>query len=188
MTMNELDELARLASRERLTARDIAPVARAPRPRSPLRTAMLIALGVSPIFVACLLAAFYLSEQLLKHQAHAAVQEAADRRRVEHEAGGLVASKAAARDDIAAFSQAIEAFHIDNNRYPTSDEGLDALIHRPTGLKSWRGPYIAGSRVPKDPWGHPYLYRFPAANFRGGFDLISMGLDGVEGGGDDIRN
>jgi general secretion pathway protein G len=76
-------------------------------------------------------------------------------------------------------STALEMFYLDLGRYPTEDEGLKALYERPTNLSGWSGPYIEKG-VPKDPWGHDYVYKSPGEN--GPFDIISNGADGVPGG------
>jgi len=75
---------------------------------------------------------------------------------------------------------ALQLFSFDIGRYPTSGEGLDALIRNPGNLESWRGPYLGKSELPKDPWGKLYVYRYPGQH--GDFDLFSYGPDGVEGG------
>ncbi len=75
---------------------------------------------------------------------------------------------------------ALQLFSFDNGRYPTTMEGLDALIQNPGNLPSWRGPYLGKAELPKDPWGRPYVYRCPGQH--GDFDLLSYGPDGVEGG------
>ncbi len=86
----------------------------------------------------------------------------------------------AAKIQIASFSSALDLFYLDAGRYPSSAEGLDALAQRPGGLSAWNGPYLKGGAVPKDPWGHPYLYRAPGEH--GPYDIISYGADGQEGG------
>jgi general secretion pathway protein G len=78
------------------------------------------------------------------------------------------------------FEVALQLFRFDTNRYPTSEEGLSALIHRPGNLKSWKGPYLKHSEVPRDPWGRPFIYRCPPQN--GTYDLICYGRDGAPGG------
>ncbi len=75
---------------------------------------------------------------------------------------------------------ALQLFSFDIGRYPTSSEGLEALIRNPGNLESWKGPYVQKSELPKDPWGKPYVYRCPGQH--GDFDLLSYGPDGVEGG------
>jgi len=75
---------------------------------------------------------------------------------------------------------ALQLFRFDTGRYPTTDEGLSALIQNPGGLKSWMGPYLQHATVPRDPWGRPYIYRCPPQN--GTYDLICYGRDGAPGG------
>jgi general secretion pathway protein G len=68
-------------------------------------------------------------------------------------------------------------------RYPSAEEGLEALIAKPTSAQTWSGPYLKKS-VPSDPWGRPYVYRIPGA--KGEFEVVSYGRDGKPGGtGDD---
>ena len=88
-----------------------------------------------------------------------------------------------AKIQITEIEGALHMFSFDMGRYPTTPEGLDALVRNPTGSDSWRGPYLAKD-VPKDPWDRPYAYRCPGAH--GDYDLFSFGADGVEGGDDDI--
>jgi len=93
----------------------------------------------------------------------------------------------AAQADIEAnIAVALELFELDNGRYPTSEEGLNALRGKPSDLESWRGPYIK-KRIPVDPWGNPYQYKCPGEH-GDDYDLFSCGPDGVVGGGDDITN
>jgi general secretion pathway protein G len=81
----------------------------------------------------------------------------------------------------------LDVFEIDTGRYPTSDEGLNALLSQPAGVREWHGPYIERG-MPKDPWGNPYVYRSPGQHNTASYDLYSFGPDGAEGGGDDIDN
>jgi general secretion pathway protein G len=92
-----------------------------------------------------------------------------------------------ARTDIANIEVALDAFEIDCGRYPTSEEGIKALLDPPGGLTGWQGPYLKRG-VPKDPWGNPYIYRCPGQHNVSGYDLYSFGPDGQEGGADDIDN
>lgn len=93
---------------------------------------------------------------------------------------------AAAKTDVSNISSALDAYEIDNGAFPTSEQGLNALVENPGGLTTWKHPYI--SKVPKaDPWGHPYIYRCPGNNGKD-YDLLSGGPDGHEGGDDDITN
>ena len=77
---------------------------------------------------------------------------------------------------------ALQVFSFEVGRYPTTAEGLDALVRNP-GIESWKGPYLA-KEVPKDQWGKPYVYRCPGMH--GAYDLYSFGPDGVEGTDDDV--
>ena len=93
---------------------------------------------------------------------------------------------AAAKADIAAIDLQLDAFEVDAGRYPSTEEGLAALMNPPTNVKSWHGPYL--KKPPMDPWNHPYVYRYPGQINVSGVDLMSYGPDGNEGGGDDIGN
>ena len=94
----------------------------------------------------------------------------------------------AAQADISAMSTALNTFEVDNGRYPTTEEGVAALSSPPPNLSlTWHGPYVAKPIV-NDPWQHPYIYRSPGSHNPRGFDLISTGADGQEGGTDDLDN
>ena len=85
----------------------------------------------------------------------------------------------AARIQMENISSTLDVFYLDNGRYPSSSEGLAALMRRPgADSTAWSGPYLKGSEVPNDPWGHPYVYRAPGQNAP--FDLVSLGPDGRE--------
>lgn len=77
-------------------------------------------------------------------------------------------------------ASALDLFYLDSGRYPSSEEGLAALVQRPGNVASWNGPYLKTAGVPKDPWGRDYLYRSPGQN--GPFDVGSLGPEGKEGG------
>jgi len=86
---------------------------------------------------------------------------------------------------------ALVRYRIDLGDYPSTNEGLAALITAPAGkTERWRGPYIEvpGGKPPADPWGEPYRYRFPGTKNTGGYDLYSTGPDKVDGTDDDIGN
>lgn len=89
------------------------------------------------------------------------------------------AKKQVAKTQIELLSGALDQFRLDVGRYPTTDEGLEALVKPPEGMERWNGPYLEKG-VPKDPWGHAYVYTSPGEH--GKYDLISMGLDGEPGG------
>ncbi|MFL5001301.1 MAG: type II secretion system major pseudopilin GspG [Xanthobacteraceae bacterium] len=93
----------------------------------------------------------------------------------------LTESKAkAAKIQIESFSSALDLYFLDNGRYPSSSEGLTALVQRPGSTMTWNGPYLKGAVVPNDPWGNPYQYRAPGQH--GTYDIVSYGADGQEGG------
>lgn len=77
-------------------------------------------------------------------------------------------------------SSALDLYYLDTGRYPSSEDGLAALVRRPANATVWNGPYLKNASVPKDPWGHDYLYRAPGQN--GPYDVGSLGPDGREGG------
>ena len=86
----------------------------------------------------------------------------------------------AARIQLQSFSSALDLFYLDAGRYPSSSEGLGALMQRMPGVAAWNGPYLKGNSLPNDPWNHPYLYRSPGEH--GPYEIISYGADGQEGG------
>lgn len=86
---------------------------------------------------------------------------------------------AVARAQIEAFEKALDQFRVDMGRYPSTQEGLGALVARPADAAKWAGPYLKKT-VPNDPWGRPYVYRSPGS--KGDFDLLSLGKDGAPGG------
>jgi general secretion pathway protein G len=75
---------------------------------------------------------------------------------------------------------ALELFKLDAGRYPSSAEGLGALVKAPPSDPSWNGPYIADAAALNDPWGKPYLYKLPGDH--GEVDVYSFGSDGAAGG------
>ncbi|RIX78578.1 type II secretion system major pseudopilin GspG [Acidovorax cavernicola] len=86
----------------------------------------------------------------------------------------------AARTDINNLMQALKLYRLDNQRYPTSEQGLQALLTRPTAgpaAPNWK-PYV--EKLPNDPWGHPYQYMNPG--IKGEIDVLSFGADGQSGG------
>ena len=88
----------------------------------------------------------------------------------------------AAQQDVAAILQALKLYRLDNLRYPTTEQGLEALVARPTVAPvppNWKaGGYL--ERLPKDPWGNAYQYLNPGV--RGEIDVFSLGADGAPGG------
>jgi general secretion pathway protein G len=80
---------------------------------------------------------------------------------------------------IEAFEKALDTFRLDVGRYPTTEEGLAALLAQPANLTKWNGPYLKKD-IPQDPWGHPYQYRAPGSKSE--FEITSYGKDGQPGG------
>ena len=95
------------------------------------------------------------------------------------------AKTSTAKTQIDLFGTALDNYRLDNGDYPTTEQGLQALRERPTRdpvPQNWRGPYLKKD-VPNDPWGRPYIYRYPGEQNRGGgYDLLSLGKDGQPGG------
>ena len=90
-----------------------------------------------------------------------------------------------AKTDIKTIESALKLYKIDNGSYPTTEQGLEALIKKPETSplpRKWKeGGYLEGSTVPKDPWGNPYYYTSPTADGKD-FEIISYGSDGEQGG------
>lgn len=93
------------------------------------------------------------------------------------------AKSTAARAQIEIFVLALDAYRLDNGRYPATEEGLEALRRAPPEghAPRWRGPYLR-REVPLDPWGQPYLFRSPGVENPDSYDLLSLGRDGAPGG------
>lgn len=86
----------------------------------------------------------------------------------------------AARSQIASYVTAISAYKLDTGNFPNTEQGLQALRTAPEGVTNWQGPYISQDVAP-DPWGHPYIYKYPG-DHGDEPDLISYGGDGQPGG------
>ncbi len=86
----------------------------------------------------------------------------------------------AAKIQMQSFSSALDLYNLDTGRYPSSSEGLAALVQPTAGVSAWNGPYLKGAALPADPWNHAYLYRAPGDH--GPYDIKSLGSDGQEGG------
>jgi general secretion pathway protein G len=84
-----------------------------------------------------------------------------------------------ARAQIVAFEKSLEQYRLDVGAYPTTEQGLGALVAKPAAAAKWDGPYLAKA-VPMDPWGHAYVYKSPGDH--GEIDLTSLGRDGQPGG------
>jgi len=86
----------------------------------------------------------------------------------------------AAKVQIEDLSSALDMYKLDEGRYPTQQQGLQALIEKPSDSRRWNGPYLRKEKVPEDPWRQDYHYVFPGQH--GKFDLFSYGADEKEGG------
>lgn len=103
--------------------------------------------------------------------------------RVLDQLGGAKTKTAALQ--IADLQKSLELFQLDVGRFPTTEEGLEALVTRPANATTWNGPYIKG-KIPLDPWNNPYRY-----SLAGQYEILSLGADGATGGegeNADIRN
>ena len=87
-----------------------------------------------------------------------------------------------ARSQIELLGTALDSYRLDIGRYPTTEQGLDALRREPSGVRNWNGPYL-NRNIPKDPWGNEYQYKSPGDH--GEYDLWSYGADGEPGGDGD---
>jgi general secretion pathway protein G len=86
----------------------------------------------------------------------------------------------AAKIQLQSFAGALDLFYLDAGRFPSTSEGLSALMQRTPGVAAWNGPYLKGNSLPNDPWNHPYMYRAPGD--RAPYEILSYGSDGQEGG------
>jgi general secretion pathway protein G len=93
---------------------------------------------------------------------------------------GEKAKADAAKIEINQIGQTLDLYKLEIGRYPTTQEGLQALVTAPSGVTNWNGPYWKKQSIPKDPWGNEYKYVSPAANAP--YEIISLGADGKEGG------
>jgi general secretion pathway protein G len=94
-----------------------------------------------------------------------------------------------AKTQISNFETALSTFEIDLGRYPTTTEGLRALVVKPSSdSDGWLQPYLSRTDIPLDPWGNEYQYRYPGQYNENGYDLYSVGPDHKLGGNDDITN
>ncbi len=84
-----------------------------------------------------------------------------------------------AKAQIDAFGKALDQYRLDTGHYPTTEQGLAALMTKPQNEAKWDGPYLKKA-VPMDPWGNPYQYKKPGDH--GEYDIISLGKDGAPGG------
>jgi general secretion pathway protein G len=87
-----------------------------------------------------------------------------------------------AHQSIERLATVLDMFKLDVGRYPSTEQGLQALITPPTGVNRWAGPYLKGDKLPEDPWGHPFVYRSPSQRPNHEFDLYSLGPNGQAAG------
>ena len=93
---------------------------------------------------------------------------------------GEKAKADAAKIEIGQIGQSLDLYKLETGRYPSSSDGLQALVTAPAGASNWNGPYWKKSQIPKDPWGNDYRYTSPGQ--KGAYDILSLGADGKEGG------
>jgi general secretion pathway protein G len=93
---------------------------------------------------------------------------------------------AAAKSDIATLTSLLQQYRVDNDKYPTTEEGLQALRTQPSDASSWKGPYT-DKEIPSDPWGNPYVYQSPGPDGQD-YEIISYGADGAPGGDGDATD
>jgi general secretion pathway protein G len=86
---------------------------------------------------------------------------------------------------INAFEKALAQYRLDTGHYPSTEQGLNALMNNPGNESKWSGPYLAKA-IPPDPWGNPYIYKYPGEH--GDFDLLSYGKDGQPGGSNEAAD
>lgn len=92
----------------------------------------------------------------------------------------------AAKAQIELFSTALDVYRLDTGKYPSQDSGLSALTSKSDAVKNWKGPYLKKEKIPKDPWGVDYIYKYPGEH--GDYDIISYGADESEGGTGDNKD
>src|ERR1700742_1687842 len=85
-----------------------------------------------------------------------------------------------AKIQLQSFASALDLFYLDAGRFPSTAEGLTALVRQTPGVAAWNGPYLKGGNVPSDPWNNGYVYRSPGEH--GPYEIMSYGADGQEGG------
>jgi general secretion pathway protein G len=87
-----------------------------------------------------------------------------------------------AHQSIERLTSVLDIYKLDVGSYPTTEQGLQALLVQPEGVTHWSGPYLKGEKLPEDPWGHPFLYRMPSERPGHDYDLYSLGPTGKPGG------
>ncbi len=92
-----------------------------------------------------------------------------------------------AKQSIQRLAGVLDLYELDVGSYPSTDQGLQALVSKPTDATNWNGPYLKGEGLPQDPWGHAFQYRSPSNRPNHTYDLYSLGPDG-KGQSDSIMN
>lgn len=92
------------------------------------------------------------------------------------------ARSSVAHQSIERLTSVLDMYKLDVGSYPTTDQGLEALLQQPTDVNNWNGPYLNGSKPPLDAWNHPYVYREPSSRPNHDYDLCSKGPSGDAGG------
>jgi len=101
------------------------------------------------------------------------------------------ARNSVAKQQIERLGSVLELYKLDVGSYPTTEQGLSALVDKPSDVENWNGPYLKGEKSPKDPWQHPWIYRNPSNRSNHDYDLCSAGASGKgtePGEGDTICN
>jgi general secretion pathway protein G len=93
-----------------------------------------------------------------------------------------------ARDSIQRLESVLDLYKLDVGDYPSTQQGLQALIQQPADVSNWTGPYLKGGQVPLDPWNHPYAYRDPSTRSGHDYDLCSAGPPGGSDADNQICN
>jgi general secretion pathway protein G len=87
-----------------------------------------------------------------------------------------------AHQSIERLAGVLDIYKLDVGTYPSTEQGLQALITKPSGVTRWNGPYLKGEKLPEDPWGRPFVYRSPSQRPGHEYDLLSLGPTGQPGG------
>lgn len=90
-----------------------------------------------------------------------------------------------AHQSVERMATVLDMYKLDIGAYPTTEQGLQALITHPQGVARWNGPYLKGDKLPEDPWGHAFVYRSPSQRAGHEFDLYSLGPTGQASGPED---
>jgi general secretion pathway protein G len=94
----------------------------------------------------------------------------------------------AARLDITALSEALDVYKLDVGGYPSTEDGLQALVVKPSDVDNWAGPYVKGRKLPTDPWKKPYIYHNPSSRSNLEYDICTYGEKGQPGNDATICN